>query len=107
MEALDEQLTSLLAHYNKLLGRMMDITKARQTQEIIDRLLELRRALVKLSLEEGSPAYATVLAHMDEANASAAWTLTNLGNFALGLEKAHAAASALEDLLETASEAIG
>ncbi len=107
METLDQQLTTLLEHYNRLLGRMMDIQKARQVQEIIDRLLEVRRAMVRASLEAGTPDYQKVVRAMDEANASAAYTLQNLSNFALGLEKATAAATALDSLLAEASGALG
>lgn len=107
MKTLDEQLSTLLDHHNRLLGRMMDPTKARQVQEIIDALLEVRQALAVASLQEGTASYTKVVHALDEANASAAYTLGNLSNFALGMEKARAAAQALDDLIATGAGAIG
>lgn len=103
MNTLVKQTASLIDHYNELLGSMTDLTKARQVQDLIDRLLELQRLTVNATLAEGTAAYQEVLGAMDEANASAAWTRNNLSNFALGLEKANEAATALDRLLEEAT----
>lgn len=107
MNTLVKQTASLIDHYNELLGSMTDLTKARQVQDLIDRLLELQRLTVNATLAEGTAAYQAVLGAMDEANASAAWTRNNLSNFALGLEKANEAATALDRLLEEATGLIG
>jgi len=99
METLEKQLSDLLSTYNDVLGRMTDLKKARELQDLIDRLFELRRAVVAASLEEGTENYQKVVKSLDEARASAAYTLSNLGNLALGMEKANAAATSLHDLL--------
>lgn len=107
MDTVGKQIATLLDHYNDLLGAMTDLTKARQVQDLIDRLLELQRALVNASLAEGTAAYQEVLAAFDEANASAAWTRQNLSNFALGMEKANEAASSLDTLIEEGADLVG
>lgn len=99
METVQSQLADVLSAYNQLLGHTTDPAKVHELQHLITRLTELQETLLVSSLQQSDAQYHTAVVALDEARASARYTLTNLSNLALGMEKANTAASSLSALL--------